>query len=535
MSLVDLFAPVLIALIVATALRLHRAAEAVGADEGYLWYGCLRVAEGQVPHRDFKSYEPGRYVWCAAWMTVLGPALESVRTATHAFYFLGLASALSALARAGADTPTLLLAAALLGTWALPQHKLYEPAWMMLAFTVACWFVTDPAPGSALACGVVAGLALFFGFNLFLYVGAAIALLALHAWALGRGTPGWPAPLAAGMGLGAAPFIAGFVSDRAFRASFLERRVLAVLRRGTSNLPLPVPWPWRRPAGIWQQEHALRRRAIGVLFVLLLLIPAATLALLSLPLAPLGFHGPQAALLAASALAAIGWHHAFSRADLPHLAQSIVPLLLISIAASLLLPLPARSGVLVVLLLISLFLVWPQIAAAARQRRNAPERGGQGSAHGVPLSSGQQRLVQRAIEAGEDGSGSLLALPTLAWLYPVLREKAPVYDIFGVWPASDQEQDRLLLEIARNPLRLAVIANHPLDGRQELRFSATHPRVWAHLTDHFDVLAEDPKLPDLHFFTARTSRFPGRESGVGAVPGAVTHPSCSPSSTSDSA
>jgi len=70
------------------------------ADEGFLWYGTMHTALGEVPMRDFQSYDPGRYYWGALWIKILGDGgIISFRFNYAAFQFIGMVLGLSILRR----------------------------------------------------------------------------------------------------------------------------------------------------------------------------------------------------------------------------------------------------------------------------------------------------------------------------------------------------------------------------------------------------------------------------------------------------
>jgi hypothetical protein len=161
------------------------------ADEGFLWYGATATAHGQVPLRDFFSYDPGRYYWAAAWAPLFGDGILALRLSTAIFQALGLFFGLLA-ARRVLDRPWLLaLAGAVLLVWMIPRHKAFEPSVAMAAVWVGVRLLERPSVGRHFAAGLLAGLAAFMGKNLGLYCLAAMAVLALIAHASG-GVPEAP-------------------------------------------------------------------------------------------------------------------------------------------------------------------------------------------------------------------------------------------------------------------------------------------------------------------------------------------------------
>src|SRR6185436_18854581 len=80
-----LLVPIALAILLAALAHLWRGHYLLNfADEGYLWYGVQRTAAGEVPLRDFMSYHPGRYHWCAALAPLVGDGIVGVRASSAA-------------------------------------------------------------------------------------------------------------------------------------------------------------------------------------------------------------------------------------------------------------------------------------------------------------------------------------------------------------------------------------------------------------------------------------------------------------------
>ena len=489
----------IVALAAASAMRHARRTAPLGADEGYLWYGVQQVLGGRWPHRDFKSYEPGRYLWSALFARGFGAGLASLRRAVHLFFAIGLGAALLALRSRGMDWPSIALAAFALAAIAHPQHKLFEHAWLLLAWSSCAWLLSAQS-AVAWACeGAVLGLSLFFGFNLFLYAVAAFAIALVVATTTGMlPFAAWRADaLVLGAALGLVPMAAMALSPR-FARMFYRRRIGSVIARGESNLSLPRPWPWRAVPAQLQGLDRTHRRAFQWTFLLLLGLPAAAIVLVALRALPPAADAPL--LLAAATLGLAVFHHAASRADPSHIVQSLAPacvLLLLCLAPF------APLGFVPVAALVT-WLAWPFWHRAQPDDVERRRIGG----CDIDVPNAQARLFDAVVK--ECGAGShrngLFAAPAYPALYAALALESPVYDTFCLYPADEAAQAEMIDAIERAQVCVAVVSDAPIDGREELRFSRTHPRVWAHLHAHFGCTRREDIDADVVMFVRCESR-----------------------------
>jgi hypothetical protein len=489
--------------LLATALLWSRLRAPLGADEGYLWYGVQQLRRGRWPHRDFKAYEPGRYLWSA----LFGKQLTGLRVATHAFFALALLAVLMVLRELGVGWTGTACTGIALVAWAHPQHKQFEHGAVALAWAALTHALAAPAPATFALAAATVGLALSIGFNLWLYFGAAGALALGVAIATGGVELDGVrlAALAGGGLLGMAMFLPWLVSP-GFAREFHRRRVGSVLARGTSNLPLPRPWPWRAPTAALAALDGARRRGFQALFLLMFAAPPVALAAL---VAWPGLGGALApGALAAAALGLFTSHHAASRADLAHIAQAMgAPVLLAVVVAEALWP-----GASALVAVASLWLAWPLHPWS--QRRANPEAFCRRTVGGLAIdhTHAQARLLDAAAAlcAAHVGDRTgLLAVPTYPAVYAALERDAPAYDTFCVHPADDRQEREMIAAIERAPVFAALVSDAPLDGRDDLRFSRTHPQVWAYLGTQFAATRRRDLGEDVYEFTARSDSRPG--------------------------
>jgi hypothetical protein len=450
------------------------------AEEGYLWYGSWRAGLGDVPLRDFQSYDPGRYYFCAALGKVFGSGVLGLRRSIAVAQGLGLLFGLLAARRATRNPLALACVGLVLGAWLFPRHKVFEGTLALAATWAGVCLLEKPDARRHLLAGTVAGLIAFFGRNLGAYAAVgAFVLFALSAWkrrAAGGGRNF--GALAGGVVLGYLPMLAMFVLVPGFWAGFV-RSMLLLLRLGT-NIESPWLFPWRLELeGLNVRAAAGEVALAGAFLVPLVVLPLGAWLFLRARAEEL----PRRALVfAATVLGALWLHHASVRSDSSHFAQSIQPTWLAGAGLLLWLSERRRAAALAVALV-----AVPTVLLAALE--NNPQLNHVGRVELVEARLGADTLrmlpaqadyfarLQAAVGEKVGAEERLFIAPSRPSFYPLFGKRSPSWWIyFFVKDADEAEQAELLAELAE--VEWVLIVDQAIAEREELRFRNSYPLVW---------------------------------------------------------
>ncbi len=457
------------------------------ADEGFLWYGAQRTAAGEVPLRDFQSYDPGRYYWSALGVFFFGKGLVALRFSETLFQIIGLWAGLLIASRVAHDGWLLTAVGVALLLWMYPSYKLFDHTLLLGGIWVALRLLETPSPAQFLNAGIFLGLCVFFGRNHALYnlLAQALLLLFLHGRMRPLTFPEIEMWLA-GIVLGLIPMIALFLCASGFASRYLQS-IRAIFRNGT-NLALPVPWPWR--VSPFANALASRQFLLGAFFVVL---PLGYISAIVFSLSMRSAAIPHHAVYTASAFVGLFYlHHAFSRADFSHLAQVIHPFIFIALA------LPGTLtenkfylwSVLAVFITIAIVAVGRQTSRYHRLTSTTPwVPFAAGNRIFVPTGTNRLLLGLRQFVADNIQSREgVLAVPFTPAFYPILDRKSPLWDLAFYFPATADRQEEMIHDLAARKVNWVVISDTRPDKRGDLRFSATHPLVWKHLSEEFEPI-----------------------------------------------
>lgn len=480
------------------------------AEEGYLWYGVWRTGLGEIPIRDFQSYDPGRYYACAGLQEALGSGILGLRRSLAVFQGLGVLFGLLAARRMTRSTWVLVPLGVVLGLWLFPRHKVFEGVVALACTWSGTRLLEHPTRARHVAAGVTAGLAAFFGRNLGLYAALALGLLAAaSAWK--RRERGWARnalSLAGGVVAGYAPMLVLLVLAPGFWERFVESMRL-LLRLG-ANIEAPWLWPWRVALAGLDGREVLARLSLALVY--LLPVTALPLGCWFLLRARAEDLVRRATLFAAAVVGALFIHHAMVRSDPPHLAQSIQPTLVATAALLALLAGKRRAlgGCL------ALLFALPVANAALAHNPALSHRGGvplvptpfgEDTLRLLPQHASYYTRLVGAIGRRVGADEQLFIAPARPAFYPLLGKRSPSWWIyFFVAGADATEQQRIIGELAG--VEWVLFVDQAIAEREDLRFRNSYPQVWAHVLAHYERVPTPELEPD-HLLYRRRQASPG--------------------------
>ncbi len=480
------------------------------ADEGYLWYGVEAVARGEVPMRDFQAYDPGRYLWSAAWSRALGHDPVALRLSCVLFQCLGVTAGLLAARRLSGNWLFLGAVALMLCAWMHPRYKCFEQSIALMAVYAGVLLLERPSMHRHLGVGIFTGLMAVMGRNHGVYLAVAFALFIPLA-AQGRGLRGWfigSLAWVAGIVVGYLPQLLMLKAVPGYWPEF-QGNLVAIVARGT-NLAMPVPWPWRVDMALppWRWGSALLE---GCFFVALpVFLALALVRVFRLNVAQLA---QQRVLAAATCVTLPYAHFAFSRPDTVHLGHAAPTLVLGLLALSFTAARPrvwkvVTPGLLAASLLANFFqtglaqMTFPpsggNVAVEVRSRK-------------LSVGPEEARLLLCGTKlAGEVAAPDerILFLPNLAGLYPSTDRLSPIRKLDFIFPASLGDESRTIREMEESRVQWVMMRDYVIAGQDDLRFRNSNPLLFAHLTRFFTPFQMEGLPPDTHLLRRKTRQRP---------------------------
>ena len=474
------------------------------SDEGWLWYISQRTALGQVPFRDFFSYDPGRYYWSALIFKLTGSSgLYQQILADYFFAIIALATAYFVMIRARLGRSWRIAILLLLGVMiGFPRHKIYEQTWSLICVSaIAFVFVAPERLKRWFLLGLAMGLAAFFGRNsgIFFGIAAIIAFILLKLRREGPSIGRAAKSLGGGILIGYSPMLIMLVALPGFAPAFFHSLLLTPKWAWS----LKIPFPWHVHLKGLHGMDLVQARAISWLC---LAVPLTYVASLWPAVRRKRLLDRAEWLAAAASAAGAGFLvHAFYTADFFHIAEGIVPFVIAAGALSAHLWRARRRWSLALFggtafLVIASWLPMEPLVQHLRAKVDSPANVQQISIHGktFELRAEQAELmntVATAFRGCDVHDGGFFAAPFYPGLYAFLNTQAPTWDTYFLWPRSDRIQQTEIEALQKNHTSLILLnPQFALNGRESLELARTNPKLVAYIQSNYQ--RSEIHLPD---------------------------------------
>ena len=200
---------------------------------------------------------------------------------------------------------------------------------------------------------------------------------------------------------------------------------------------------------------------------------------------------PVSPPIVASAFLALPYcHHIFARADVSHLAQGIHPFLIGVFSLLAVWKSKIKWPIAVALVGASVFVMNPYHPGVYCLQTKTCVQADVGGDNLLvrPTTAKDLALLKQLSEDFATGDRVIYVAPFWPGAYAVLRRKAPVWEIYPIVARSDSFQQKEIERLEAADPAFAFIIDLGLDGREDLRFSATHPLLNQYIRESFDLV-----------------------------------------------
>jgi len=480
-------------------------------DEGYLWYGAQRVMLGEVPVRDFMSYEPGRYYWSAALMSLWGDnGIMALRGAIAIFQVIGLFVGLLLIARAAKKQNLfyLLLAAITLVAWMFPNFRLFDISLSIFSIGLLTFLVQNPTTRGYFFAGLGVGLLAVFGRNHGVYGIAGSIGVMVWLNIKREGGPGlikgfmlWSAGVTAGY----MPILLMVLLVPGFALAFWESIYFLIFEVKTTTIHLPVPWPWRVDFATLSLGKAIREVLRGLFYIAIGVF--GVLSIIWVVSQKLRNRQVSTILVAVAFLALPYAHYAYGRAAITQLPVGIFPLLIGCLVILATQSAKVKWSLALMICTASLYATYKTLPGwVCRASKPCVNIEISGSNMVVqPDTASDVRLLRKLADQYAPDGQSFIATPFWPGAYALLERKSPMWSIYALWSRNDDFQREEIERIKDSDPEFVLISEHALDGREDLRFKNTNKLIYQYLVNNFQLLPN--KLNGQSIYIKRGSTF----------------------------
>lgn len=464
-------------------------------DEGFLWYGAQRVLHGEVPIRDFQSYDIARYYFVACFMWVMNnDGITTLRICLSLFQLSALVllnCTLLDLNRMAAAKSVgyLTFTNVIIHIWMRPYYATFDMSVSLISILVLRTLSRSCSTKSAFLAGLYFGLLFSVGRNHALYflVGLIVVGIAQQLRTVKTtGTRQSSMFAMIGVVIGLIPIGYLMLAAPGFVGSYLES-YWQLFQRKSTNLPLPFPYPWTLDYAALGIRSGTYHFLSSLYFVLVLAYGIVAVPLLIYQrVVGLKFNH---LVIGASALALPYAHYVHSRADVEHLGRGIFPLIVVgvSVLISGRLSRIQRIAIITFTCVSSLCVTnyfhtfWDRVKGVDNEEVTIQNE----TVFARYETAVEVNLLSKLVADYSITGDTFLTAPYNCSSYAIFRVKSPLHDIYFLFPATKHQQLIMIKQLKSANIAFIWLSDKELDGIPNRKFSVTHPLVDSYIKRNY--------------------------------------------------